>query len=249
VPFETPAPGRPRNVIDDPFAVRANRETYGAELLLTFDPTPATWMYQWDNDMREDARFAANIGYVYRRLPTTQDAAIGILADGRTTFAFPGATPARSLYEVRSRIVSRVARNLRLIANLYTGTAEPNGNDPRLLHRSGIDVRMVRQHVKVTAAAKLNDWGPFDYHRDFNLTFPKQLLTDVSYSIGTPQWWDLPETKFGVRGAWRALNKYSPRFCPERVPDLVTGVPTCDPTAPSAHGSEWEVRAYLTVAW
>jgi len=29
----------------------------------------------------------------------------------------------------------------------------------------------------------------------------------------------------------------------------VTGVPTCDPTAPLANGSEWEVRAYLTVAW
>ena len=249
VPFSTPAPGRPRNVIDDPFAVRANRETYGAELLLTFDPTPATWMYQWDNDMREDARFAANIGYVYRRLPTTMDAAIGILGDGRTTFAFPGATPSRSLYEVRSRIVSKVARDLRLIANLYTGTAEPNGNDPRLLHRSGVDVRMVKQHVKLMAAAKLNDWGPFDYHRDFNLTFPKQLLTDLSYSIGTPQWWDLPETKFGVRGTWRSLNKYSPRFCPERVPDLATGVPTCDPTAPAKNGSEWELRTYLTVAW
>lgn len=249
VPFDTPAPGRPRNVIDDPFAVRANRETYGAELLLTFDPTPATWMYAWDSDMREDARFAANVGYVYRRLPTTMDAAIGILGDGRTTFPFPGATPARSLYEVRSRIVSKVASDVRLIANLYTGTAEPNGNDPRLLHRSGVDVRMVKQHVKVMAAAKLNDWGPFDYHRDFNLTFPKQLLTDVSYSIGTPQWWDLPETKFGVRGTWRALDKYSPRFCPERVPDLITGTPTCDPTAPAKNGSEWEIRTYLTVAW
>ncbi|WP_411279678.1 hypothetical protein [Gemmatimonas sp.] len=249
VPFNTPAPGCPRNVVDDPFAVRANRETYGAGLLLTFDPTPATWMYAWDSDMREDARFAANVGYVYRRLPTTMDAAIGILADGRTTFAFPGATPARSLYEVRSRIVSKVARDVRLIANLYTGTAEPNGNDPRLLHRSGVDLRLVKQHVKVMAAAKLNDWGPFDYHRDFNLTFPKQWLTDVSYSIGTPQWWDLPETKFGVRGTWRALNKYSPRFCPERVSDLTTGVPTCDPTAPSTNGSEWELRTFLTVAW
>ena len=29
------APGRPRNVIDDPFAVRSNRETIAGELLLT----------------------------------------------------------------------------------------------------------------------------------------------------------------------------------------------------------------------
>ena len=36
------APGRLRNIIDDPFAVRSNRETLAGELLLTFDPTPAT---------------------------------------------------------------------------------------------------------------------------------------------------------------------------------------------------------------
>jgi beta-galactosidase len=249
VPFTAPAPARPRNILEDPFAVRGNRETYGAEMLLTFDPTPATWMYAWDNDMREDARFAANLGYVYRRLPTTMDAAIGILADGRTTFAFPGATPARSLYEIRSRIISKVGTDLRLIANVYTGTAEPNGNDPRLLHRSGIDLRAVKQHVKVIGAAKFNDWGPFDYHRDFNLTFPKQFMGDVSYAFGTPQWWDVPETKVGMRGTWRSLNKFSPRFCPEFAPDLATGSPVCDPTAPSRNGSEWEIRTYLSVAW
>lgn len=249
VPASAPAPARPRNILDDPFAVRAQRETYGAELLLTYDPTPATWMYAWDNDMREDARFAANLGYVYRRLPTTMDAAIGILADGRTTFAFPAATPARSLYEVRSRIVTRVGRDLRLIANVYTGTAEPNGDSPRLLHRTGVDVRAVKQHVKFVGAAKFNDWGPFDYHRDFNLTFPKQFIGDLSYAFGTPQWWDVPETKLGIRGTWRSLNRFSPRFCPEFAPDLVTGAPVCDPTAPSRNGSEWEVRTYLSVAW
>jgi beta-galactosidase len=52
-----------------------------------------------------------------------------------------------------------------------------------------------------------------------------------------------------VRGTWRSLNKYSPRFCPERVPDPNTGIPACDPTAPARNGSEWEVRTYLTVAW
>jgi hypothetical protein len=199
--------------------------------------------------MREDARFAANLGNVYRRLPTTMDAAIGILADGRTTFAFPGATPARSLYEIRSRIISKVGTDLRLIANVYTGTAEPNGNDPRLLHRSGIDLRAVKQHVKLIGAAKFNDWGPFDYHRDFNLTFPKQFMGDLSYAFGTPQWWDVPETKVGMRGTWRSLNKFSPRFCPEFAPDLATGSPVCDPTAPARNGSEWEIRTYLSVAW
>lgn len=248
MPADAPAPGRPRNIIDDAFAVRANRETIGGELLLTWDPTPATWMYAWDSDMREDASLAGNLGFVYRKLPTTQDAAIGILADGRTTFAFPGATPARYLWEARSRIVARPTDGVRLIANLYGGTAEPNGDDPRLLRRYGGDLRLVRGHVKVIGGAKVNDWGPFDYHRDFNLTFPEQYMGDVSWSFGRPQWWDVPETRVGIRGTWRSLDRYSPRFCPQRVPDLVGGL-ECDPTFPAPRGSEWEIRTYLTVAW
>jgi len=248
VPADVPAPGRPRNVIDDAFAVRANRETIAGELLLTYDPTPATWMYAWDSDMREDARLAGNLGFTYRKLPTTQDAAIGILGDGRTTFAFPGATPARYLWEVRSRIVARYGSNGRMIANIFGGTAEPNGNDERLLKRFGGDLRLVQGHLKVMGALKVNDWGPYDYHRDFNLTYPRQYMGDASYVLGMPQWFDVPETRVGVRGTWRSLDRFSPRFCPERVPDLV-GELVCDPTFPSPRGTEWEIRTYLTVAW
>ena len=205
-------------------------------------------MYQWDNDVREDAKFAGNVGFTYKKLPTTQDAAIGIFGDGRTTFAFPGATPARYLWEARSRMVAKVGAGIRLIANVYGGTAEPNGNDERLLKRYGGDLRAVKGHFKLMSAAKFNDWGPYDYHRDFNLTYPKQLMGDASYVFGTPSWLDLPETRFGVRGTWRALDRFSPRFCPERVPDLVGGL-VCDPTFPAANGKEWEIRSYLTVAW
>ena len=72
MPGDLPASGvgRPRDIVDDPFAVRSNREMTGAELLLSFDPTPATWLYAWDNDVREDARLAGSLGFVYRHMPT-----------------------------------------------------------------------------------------------------------------------------------------------------------------------------------
>ena len=248
IPFDVAAPGRPRNVIDDPFAVRANREMAAGELLLTWDPTPGTWMYAWDSDLREDAPIAASLAYTYRHLPTTMDAAIGILADGRTPFAFPGAPPPRDLWEVRSRVVSHVGRDVRLVSNLFGGTAQPNGNDDRLIRRYGGDLRLVKQQLMLIGAAKFNDWGPYDYHRDFNLTFPQQYVADVSWIFGAPQWWDLPATRLGVRGTWRSLDRYSPRYCPVRVPDNA-GNETCDPTAPAERGEEWEIRNYLTVAW
>lgn len=249
IPNDAPVPARKRNVIDDPFAVRANRETIGGEMLLTWDPTPATWMYAWDSDMREDANFAASLGYVFRHLPTTQDAAIGILADGRTTFPFPGATPARDLWEMRGRFIAKLGTDARLIANAYVGTAEPNGDSQRLVNRSGVDLRVVRGQVKLVGAARFNDFGPYDYHRDFNLTFPRQLMADLSYVLGRPQWWDVPESRIGIRGTSRTLDRYSPRYCPTQTPDT-GGNLRCDPLAPGFEvGREWEIRTYLTVAW
>ncbi len=243
MPADAPAPGRPRNVLDDPFAVRANRETRGAELLVTYDPTPATWFWAWDNDVREDARFAGSLGLVHRDLPTTQDAAIFIAEDGSTTYPFAGAPPAHRLWEVRGRLVSRLAPGTRLVANLWAGMAEPSGYDPsgadatlnRVIHRYGVDARLTHGPLAFATHAKINDWGPYDYHRDFNLTFPLQLLADVSYALGSPRWFGQPQTRLGLRGKWRSLDEHSPRYSPTgggRLPGF-------------DRGQEWEIQTYL----
>jgi hypothetical protein len=245
IPSDVPPPGRPRNVIDDPFAVRANREMMGAEILLNFDPTPATWMWAWDNDTREDAPLAASLGFTFRHFPTTQDAAIGFLADG-TAFPFPGAPPPRDLWEARVRVVSSLRNGRRLIGHFYTGTGEPNGEDPRRINRFGGDARLAWSSVAFAAHAKFNDWGPYDYHRDFNLTFPVQLMGDLSYTLGRPRWFGYPQTRIGVRGTWRSLDRFSPRYCPAGEPDPTTLL--CDPTVPGPKGSEWEIRTYLHIS-
>ncbi|MCB0641271.1 MAG: glycosidase, partial [Phaeodactylibacter sp.] len=236
-----------RNILDDPFAVRVNRETIAGELLITYDPTPGTWMYEWDNDMAEDAKFAISADFVYRHLPTTQYAAIGIFADGRTLFAFPGAAPAADLWEVNTRIVSKLSPNFGLIANLLAGTAQANGSDERLIQRYGGDLRMVYKRMKLTSMVKVNDWGPFDYHRDFNLTYPLQVMVDLSTSLGKQTWFNLPNTRFGLQYTWRSLDQYSPRYCPTHVFDAA-GDHVCDPTAPGYdNGSEWEFRTYMQI--
>lgn len=245
VPSGMLAPGRPRNILDDPFSVRSNRETIGGELLLTYDPTPGTWMYEWDNDRAEDAKFAISADFIYRHLPTVQDAAIGILGNGRTTFVFPGSAPAQDLWEANTRIVSKLNHNLGVIANLYVGNGQANGNDKRTINRYGFDVRAIYKKTKIMAIGKFNDWGPFDYHRDFNLTFPLQLIADISTELGKPDWFLLPGTKIGLRGTYRTLNKYSPRYSPIQTLDAAGNwVP--DPTAIGfPDGNEWELRTYI----
>lgn len=241
------APARPRNILDDPFAVRVNREQTAGEILFTFDPTPATWYYQWDNDRTEDAKFAFNLGYIFRHYPTSQDAAIGILADGRTLFAFPGAPPAADLWEIHSRIVSKIHKNLGFIANIYGGPAQANGSDTRKIKRFGTDIRMVYNKLKLMSAIKVNDWGPYDYHRDFNLTYPLQLVADLSIELNNPDWFVLPGTRLGIRTTYRTLNKYSPRYSPTTTINAAGNwIP--DPNAIGfPNGNEWEIRTYIHI--
>ena len=247
IPATMAAPARSRNILDDPFAVRSNRETIAGELLLTWDPTPATWMYAWDNDRTEDAKFAVSAGFVYRHLPTVQDAAIGILGNGRTTFVFPGSAPAQDLWEANARIVSKVGPRLGFIANLYAGNGQANGNDDRTINRYGIDIRTIYKKTKLIAIAKFDDWGPFDYHRDFNLTFPLQLIGDLSVEIGKPDWFILPGTRLGVRATYRTLNQYSNRYAPIQTVNAA-GELVPDPTAIGfPNGNEWELRTYIQI--
>jgi hypothetical protein len=245
MPSDITAPGRVRNVISDPFAVRnGNREMTAGEMLLTYDPTPGTWMYAWDNDRAEDAPFAASLGFVYRHLPTTMDGAIGFLAN-RTFFPFPNSAPAEDLYEANLRMVSKLSPEWGIIGNFYYGNGQANGDDERLIKRFGGDLRMIYKQIKVQGHVKINDWGPFDYHRDFNLTFPTQLMLDVSTTLGKPDWFLLPDTQLGIRGTWRSLNQFSNRFGPNAGTEF-SNEPTISPVG-FPNGSEWEIRTYLRI--
>ncbi len=246
MPNGVAAPGRLRNVLDDPFFVRANRETVGGELLITYDPTPGTWMYDWNNDMEEDAKFALSTGFVYRKLPTTMDAAIGFLAN-RTAFAFPKSAPAQDLWESNTRIVSKITPEFGLIANIYVGNGQANGDSNRTINRKGADLRVIYKKIKLVNSVKFNDWGPYDYHKDFNLTYPVQTSFDLSTSVGKPTWYVLPDTRIGLMGIWRTLDQYSPRYAPTFIPaNTYPAVPVASP-AGFPNGTEWEIRTYIHI--
>ncbi len=245
MPNDIGAPGRLRNFIDDPFAVRGNRETTAGEILLTYDPTPGTWMYQWDNDRTEDAKFAISGGFVYRHLPTTQDGAIGFGAD-RNFLRFAQSAPALDLYEAHARVVSKISPELGLIGNFYYGNGQGNGDSTREIKRFGGDIRAIYKSIKATAMVKVNDWGPFDYYRDFNITFPMQLMLDLSTTLNKPDWFILPSTTIGLRGTWRSLNEFSgPRFAPNATPPFATQ-PVVSPVG-FPNGTEWEIRTYVHI--
>jgi hypothetical protein len=215
-----------RNQLDDPFWVRSNRETSGAELLVVYDPTPETWFWAWNQTERENAPFAASLDLSYRHLPTAQDAGLGVLATGQV-FAFPGSAPAHDLWELWGRfVVNRGPAHL--AGTAWAGTAQANGNDARLVTRGGVEARVDVRTLSVAAFVKIHDYGPYDYYRDYNLTFPLQLFADVGLTADKPRWFMPDRTKVGVAAKFRTLDEHSPRF-----------------DAASTSGREWEVKSYV----
>jgi len=237
------SPAHFRNVRDDAFAVRENREMTAGELVITYDPTPATWMYQWDSDVQEDAKLAASLGIIFKHMPTTMDAALFFDSSaGQPIYAFPGATPARDIWEARLRVVSKLRTDFGLVTNFFAGQGEPNGDDPRLINRYGFDTRIITGSTKIQTVIKLNDWGPYDYHKDHNLTYPIQLMTDISTVSGIPEWLEMPRTRIGIKAIYRTLDQYSPRYSPRMIPGPDDEM-FFDPT--DGNGNEWEIRTYL----
>lgn len=220
----------PRNPLDDPFAVLDNRETIGGELLLVYDPTPATWYWSWDRDKREDAPFAASLDTVYRRQPTSRDATLVILADGRLV---PSAAvpPPHDVWQSTFAWSSAAWRGLRLSGTLFAGQDQARAGDPRLVTRFGGTFALLRGGLFASTDLRLHDWGPYDYHKDFNLTYPLQWYGNLSYGLPRAAF-GVADARLGLRWEWRLLDGYSQGY-------------TTDPSAPRSLGSEAEVLTYL----
>ena len=234
-----------RNQLDDPFWVRSNRETYGFELLLGWDPTPATPMYAWDNAQREDAITTVALDVVYKILPTSQDAAaaIGLIGDQAPgsvqeaiLFAFPAAAPAKNLWDVSIRTITNFRYNMRLVNWIYVGQGQPNGDDARTVTRFGLYGWYTYSSFNINYHLKIDDWGPYDYHKDFNLTFPLQVMLDLSYAYEPPKLYAPAATRFGVRGQFRNLDRFSSRY-------------RFDPSNPGVKGNEWEIKTYVQFSY
>ena len=237
-------PGVPlRNQLNDPFWVRSNRETYGFELLLAFDPTPATFMWAWDNLDREDAGFSAALDFVYKIHPTSQDGGLAVAFEG-FTFGFNGAAPKKDLWDLSLRTISnftpalnitptiRFAPDIRFVNWIFVGEGQARGDDPRPITRFGTYGKLISGRLALDYAFKVDDWGPYDYHKDFNLTFPVQSTLDLSYSFSVPTWFKTQYTRMGIRAQHRTLDEFSNRYL-------------LDPKRPDRQGLEWEIRTYV----
>jgi hypothetical protein len=224
----------PRNVRDDPFVVLENREQIASEFLIVYDPTPATWIFAWNNDEMEDAPFAAAVHLMYRKRFTRRDASM-FVSDSGAFLPFGDSPPQHDLAGFVARFVSSPGGGWRLRGTLGAGEGEPNGPDTRKIRYGGAGITATWRGWRTESLVIIDGWGPYDYHRDFNQTYPFQLYTDVSWGV-LSRYFDEYYARMGLRYQHRTLDEHSPGLAldADEIPSDISG-------------SEWEFGTYLHV--
>ncbi len=207
----------PRDRDTDPFAVLNNREAQSGEIYVTWDPTGATPFYDWDNDWREDAKFAFNLGGTYTRFPTATDANLFFFEPSGSNASFGRGLPAEDVWSVTSRMVFNPSRGQRYILSLARGfdqsTGDPEGGTRKFFDISG-RAFIGRNHL-ISAYFKKDNWGPYDFQRQFNIVYPEQYMFDYAFLLnGTSSVRSIVDevsaTRIGFRTTVRFLDEDSP---------------------------------------
>ncbi|MBT8105517.1 MAG: hypothetical protein HKP05_07740 [Woeseiaceae bacterium] len=225
-PFILPVPGgggavspgiSPRDRDNDPFAVLDNREARSAELFVTYDPTGATQFYAWDNEWREDAEFAIDFGGGYTEFPTATDANLFFLSELETNSSFGRGLPAEDVWTVQSRMVFNPKPGHKLITKIVRGfnqsTGEPEGGTRDYWTFDWKAVIGGRHTFR--GYYKKDAWGPYDFNRQFNTTYPEQVKLDYSILLGgnaggfVSAVGEAEATRVGIRALYRSGDENS----------------------------------------
>jgi beta-galactosidase len=207
----------PRDRDNDPFAVLGNREARSAEVFFTWDPTGATEFYSWDNEWREDAKFAFDFGGGYTEFPTATDANLFFLEPLGANASFGRGLPAEDVWTVSSRMVFNPKPGQKLITKIVRGfdqsTGEPDGGTRDYWQ---FEWKAIFGGRHTFEGYYMKDaWGPYDFYRQFNTTFPEQIKLDYSILLGgsaggfTSAVGEQEATKIGIRTIYRSGDENS----------------------------------------
>ena len=200
-----------RNTDSDPFAVLDNREAQSLEFIFTYDPTPATSFYHWNADLLEDASFAYNIGITGTRYDTATDAHLFFFEEGGVNASFGEGLEAEDVLLIRSKLFFNPAQDRRYVINLDAGKQQSTGQPGQeTVEFFGIEGKAIvnSKHI-YSAEIRVDDFGPYDFQRQFNLTYPLQVNFGYSYLLDNLRD-ELKSSKIGIKTLFRELDENSP---------------------------------------
>ncbi|MDZ4182033.1 MAG: hypothetical protein U1B83_04085, partial [Candidatus Cloacimonadaceae bacterium] len=131
--------------------------------------------------------------------------------EGNTNAPFGSGMPAEDVWLAKGRFVLNPNPGLKIIANLEGGKQQASGNpegDPAQYISLATDFILNRKHY-ISAYAKKDAWGPLDWYRQFNITFPYQFMLDYSVLIDNFLHKET-SSRLGFRSLFRTLDANSP---------------------------------------
>ncbi|NNE64903.1 MAG: hypothetical protein HKN34_12525, partial [Gammaproteobacteria bacterium] len=206
----------PRDTDSDPFAVLDNREAESLEFYLTYDPTPGSWFYDWNVDMTEDASFAYNIGLTATSYDTPTDANLFFFEPAGANASFGEGLPAEDVWLLKSKMIFNPRIGLRYILNIDAGKQQSTGAvrdaDNNLLKPVeffGVDGKVIVDKTHIFAGyLKWDDFGPYDFQRQFNIVYPLQVKLEYTRILDQLGDEDL-SSQWGVKLFYRELDELS----------------------------------------
>lgn len=210
----------PRNQNDDPFTVIASRETIGGEFLFTYDPTPATYFYNWDHDQREEAYYAANLHFVANYFPNQSDSHVYITEEGYNV-SFGEGLPSMFAWSVNTKHIFNPTKSIKLIGNVFVAQRQPSGTQQTLVDDDetfykplsyGMDGKLIFNKFMIQGALAFNEFGPYDFHEQFDLRYPLAVDFDISQGFGSLNFGFDAQSRFGARFKMRTIDEYAPGF-------------------------------------
>lgn len=208
----TLSPGlAPRNFDDDPFAVLGNREAKSFEVILTYDPTPASYFYHWNVDVTEDAPFAFNLGLTYTQYDTATDSDRFFYEEGNSNAAFGAGLDAEDVYLAKSKLIFNPSRALKYVFDIQVGKQQSTGKPgEETVEFTSLEGKAVLDNKHIFSAyIKKDAFGPYDFYRQFNLTYPTQIKLEYARLLDLNKDED-SSSKIGVKAFYRSLDELSP---------------------------------------
>lgn len=171
----------PEMIVVAPFSVTSNREVDSVELFATYDTTPGTYFYEWDNYLREDAPIAFNIGLTHSDFKGKTDSNIMNFDTG----AFPDAgRTAEKITKVEGRLVLNPTDAIRLNMNFAVGKQQPVFAQREVSNFASVAGTVVVESKNVYSFMLARDaFGEYDFQEEQGVSYPLQVMLGYEHVL------------------------------------------------------------------
>jgi beta-galactosidase len=187
----------PRSPLTDVFTVWDNREAVQTEIMLGWDPKGDTFFHDWNADEREHADIAASLSFLLNSYLGSTDANNFFLADG-TPASFSSGLPAvENTWSLNFKMISNPFPDFRAVVNFRTGLGQSTGEVTDLINYYAGSAQVRYKNWIFFGSLSKDDWGPADWYRNFNITYPWQWTVDIARGFAIPTFMG-SENRIGV---------------------------------------------------